>query len=84
MREEKRRVGSESTREQGANDDLVEGLRTWRLKAIRFCRHSLAAKTSTFCAFYGLYGEGTCNARGEKTSWFRIYTGTGCKQRLSG
>ena len=79
MREEKRRVGSGTTREQGANGDLVDRLRTWRLKAIRFCRHWLEAKTSPFCAFYRLYGEGTCNARGEKTSWLRIYTGTGCK-----
>ena len=82
MREEKRRVGSESTREQGVNRDFVERLRTWRLKAIQFCRHSMAAKMSTFCTFYELYGEGTCNARGEKTSWFRIYTGTPSKPTL--
>ena len=77
-------VGSGTTWEQGANSDLVERLRIWCLKAIRFSLHAMAAKTSTFCTFYGLYGEGKCNARAHRSIWFRIYMGTGCKQRLSG
>ena len=74
--------GSGSTREQGANGDLVERLRTWRLKAIRFCRHWLAVKTSTFCTFYELYGEGKCNARAHRSIWFRNYMGTPSKPAL--